>query len=67
MDMAALSMAKSLGQLRQQVSLAVIKEAMGVAEQGGCLMARMLDKAAEGKAAAQANLPHAGNNVDEYS
>lgn len=67
MDIAALSMAKSLGQLQQQASLAVMKKAMDAAEQSGSLVQQMLDKAAEGRAAAQANLSHVGNNVDEYA
>ncbi|AEF94667.1 hypothetical protein Desca_1821 [Desulfotomaculum nigrificans CO-1-SRB] len=43
-------MVKSLGQLQQQVSLAVMKKAMDAAEQSGSLVQQMLDKAAEGRA-----------------
>lgn len=37
---------------------------MGAADQGGGMVTQMLDKAAEGKAAAQANVPHLGSSID---
>ena len=66
MDIAALSILKSQAQLQQGVGIAVMRKAMGAAEQNGGLVTQMLDKATEGKAAAQANLPNVGNSIDVY-
>lgn len=63
MDIAALSIIKNQVQLHQDVGVAVMKKAMGTAEQGGSLVNQMLSKAAEGKAEAQAK-PHLGSNID---
>ena len=64
MDIAALSIIKSQAQLRQDVGIAVLRKAMGTAEQGGGLVNQMLDKAAEGKAAVLSGLSYLGNNID---
>ena len=66
MDIAALSILKNQAQLQQDVGIAVMKKAMGSAEQGGSLVNQMLDKAAEGKAAAQVKMPGVGGNIDAY-
>lgn len=66
MDIAALSILKNQAQLQQDVGIAVLKKAMGTAEQGGSLINRMLDKAAEGKAVAQVRMPHLGGNIDTF-
>ncbi|SFF95575.1 Putative motility protein [Desulfotomaculum arcticum] len=67
MDIAALSILKNQAQLRQDVGIAVLKKAMGTAEQGGSLINRMLDKAAEGKAAAQIMQSHLGSNINTFA
>ncbi|WP_347491407.1 YjfB family protein [Desulfoscipio sp. XC116] len=64
MDIAALSILKSQIQLQQDVGIAIMKKAMGTAEQSGSLINQMLDKAAEGRAAAQVKMPHLGNNIN---
>lgn len=61
MDIAALSIIKNQVRLQQDVGIAVMKKAMGTAEQVGSLVNRMLGKAAEGQAA---QLPHLGSNLD---
>jgi|ADurb_Cas_03_Slu_FD_contig_121_28772_length_2106_multi_5_in_0_out_0_3 hypothetical protein len=64
MDIAALSIIKSQAQLRQNVGIAVLKKAIGAAEQGGSLVNQMLDKAVEEKTVALSSLPYLGNNID---
>ncbi|WP_347491414.1 YjfB family protein [Desulfoscipio sp. XC116] len=64
MDIAALSILKSQIQLQQDAGIAIMKKAMSTAEQGGSLVNQMLDKAAEGKTAAQVKMPHLGNNIN---
>ncbi len=59
MDIAALSILKNQAQLQQDAGVAVMKKAMGTAEQGSDLVNQMLDKAAEG-----ANPPHLGSYLD---
>lgn len=66
MDIAALSIVKSQVQLQQDVGISVLKKAMNTAEQGGSLVSQMLDKVAEGKAAAQTMQPHLGGNINTY-
>ena len=66
MDIAALSILKNQAQLQQDVGVSVLKKVMGSAEQGGSLVNQMLDKAAEGKAASQVNMPGVGGKIDAY-
>jgi len=66
MDIAALSIIKNQVQLKQDAGIAVLKKAMGTAEQGSTLMNQMLEKTNQGNAAAQVNLPHLGNNIDTF-
>jgi len=47
------------------VGIAVMKKAMGSADQGSNLMNQMLDKVNEWKAAAQVKLPHLSSNIDD--
>ncbi|MBM7856048.1 hypothetical protein JOC37_002473 [Desulfohalotomaculum tongense] len=66
MDIAALAVIKNQVQLKQDVGMAVMKKAMGAAEQKGSLVNQMLDKMAEGRTESRNNLPHIGNKLDLY-
>lgn len=60
MDIALLSMVMSQEKIMQQASMAVMKQAMGTAEQqAGDLIATM-----ESTASQQAAQPHLGGNID---
>jgi len=56
MDIAALSMITNQVQLQQDAGIAVLKKAMGTAEQGSSLVNQMMDKGA--------NPPHLGSYLD---
>ncbi|MTI86028.1 MAG: putative motility protein [Firmicutes bacterium] len=64
MDIAALSVMKNQAQLKKDVGTSLMKKVMDTAEQNSGLMDQMLDKVDQGNAAAQARLPHVGNNVN---
>lgn len=66
MDIAALSIIKNQAQLKQSVSIAMMKKAMGTAEQKGNFITEMLGKVAEGNVAKQATPPHLGTKLDTY-
>ncbi|WP_158736787.1 YjfB family protein [Alteribacillus sp. YIM 98480] len=63
MDIGAMSMAMSQGQVKQQASMSVMKQAMETGEQQGEFVDKMLDSSG-GKAVQQAAEPHKGSSVD---
>ncbi|WP_066637318.1 YjfB family protein [Desulfolucanica intricata] len=67
MDIAALSILKSMAQVKQDAGVAVMKKAMDTAEQNGNFINRMLDNIPSGKNPGPANLPHMGSNLDVYA
>ena len=67
MNIAALSIIKNQVQLKQDVGASLMKKVMDTAEQDSNLVNQMLDKVAEGKAAARAKMPHQGANVDRLA
>jgi len=64
MDIAALSIIMNKVQLKQDAGIAVLKKAMGTAEQGSNLVNQMLDKVNEENTVTQGKLHHLGNYVD---
>ncbi len=66
MDIAAISIIMNQVQLKQDAGIAVLKKAMGTAEQSGNLVNRMLDKVNAGHTVTQNNLPHLNNNIDTF-
>ncbi|WP_019153804.1 YjfB family protein [Robertmurraya massiliosenegalensis] len=63
MDIAALSMAMSQGQMQQQASLSVMKKTMDQAEGQGDFVAKMMSSA-DVQALQHAAEPHLGGNID---
>ncbi|MED1603086.1 YjfB family protein [Alkalihalophilus marmarensis] len=63
MDIALLSMALNQGQVPQQASMAVMKKAMGNAEQQGEAQQKLMHSA-DAKAIQQAAQPHLGSAID---
>ncbi|MDV2886276.1 YjfB family protein [Alkalihalophilus pseudofirmus] len=63
MDIALLSMALNQGQVQQQASMAVMKKAMGNAEQQGEALQKLMSSA-DAKAIQQAAQPHLGSTID---
>ena len=63
MDIALLSMALSQGQVQQQASLSVMKQAMGNAEQQGQAVQELISTS-NPIAIQQAAQPHLGGNID---
>ncbi|MEC2071259.1 YjfB family protein [Alkalihalophilus marmarensis] len=63
MDIALLSMALNQGQVQQQASMAVMKKAMGSAEQQGEALQKLMNSA-DAKAIQQAAQPHLGSTID---
>jgi|GEM_PF-194847 len=66
MDIAALSVIMHQSQLKQDVSISLMKKAMDTAKQNGSLVHQILDKVNDGNTAAWGNLPHLGNHVDRF-
>lgn len=62
MDIAALSVLMSQGQVQQQAGVSVMKMAMNVAETQGNMMTDLLDKTA--KSLEMSVQPHLGGSVD---
>ncbi|MCM3760673.1 YjfB family protein [Alkalihalobacillus oceani] len=63
MDIALLSMAMNQGQIRQEASMAVMKKAMGNAEQQGEALQKLLSSA-DVAAIQHAAQPHLGGSID---
>ncbi|KAF0825137.1 YjfB family protein [Cytobacillus firmus] len=63
MDIALLSMALSQGQVQQQASLSVMKQAMDQAQQGADGLTKMM-ASADVAALEHAAQPHLGGNID---
>ncbi|WP_370223789.1 YjfB family protein [Cytobacillus sp.] len=63
MDIALLSMALSQGQVQQQASMSVMKQAIGSAEQQGAAFQKLLNTA-DIQALQHAAQPHLGGNID---
>ncbi|ERN52140.1 YjfB family protein [Alkalihalophilus marmarensis] len=63
MDIALLSMALNQGQVQQQASMAVMKKAMGNAEQQGEALQKLMSSA-DARAIQQATQPHLGSSID---
>ncbi|KIL46575.1 hypothetical protein KP77_27020 [Jeotgalibacillus alimentarius] len=63
MDIAALSIGLSHGQVKQDASLAIMKKTMNHAEQNAASMVQMLNSS-QVQAMQHAAQPHLGGNVD---
>ena len=63
MDIALLSMALSQGQVQQQASMAVMKKAMGSAEQQDDALQKLMSSA-DAAAIQHAARPHLGGSID---
>ncbi|MCM3714651.1 YjfB family protein [Halalkalibacter oceani] len=63
MDIALLSMAMSQGQVQQQASMAVMKKALGNAEQQGEALQKLMGSA-DAAAIQHAAQPHLGGSID---
>lgn len=63
MDVALLSMAFSQGQVNQQASLSILKQAMNYAQGNADFLNKMMSEA-DVKAIQQAAQPHLGANID---
>ena len=63
MDIALLSMALSQGQVQQQASISVMKQAMGNAEQQGDSVQKLMSTT-DAAMLQQAAQPHLGGNID---
>lgn len=63
MDIALLSMALSQGQVQQQASMSVMKQAIGSAEQQGNAFQKLLNSA-DTQSLQHAAQPHLGSNID---
>ncbi|WP_368503277.1 YjfB family protein [Alkalihalophilus sp. As8PL] len=63
MDIALLSMAMNQGQIQQQASMAVMKKAMGNAEQQGEALQKLMSSA-DATAIQHAAQPHLGGSID---
>lgn len=63
MDIALLSMAMSQGQVQQQASMAVMKKALGNAEQQGEALQKLMSSA-DTAAIQYAVQPHLGGSID---
>ncbi|TWI59959.1 YjfB family protein [Halalkalibacter nanhaiisediminis] len=63
MDIALMSMALSQGQVQQQASMAVMKKAMGSAEQQGDALQKLMSSA-DAAAIQHAAQPHLGGSID---
>ncbi|MDV2684286.1 YjfB family protein [Alkalihalophilus lindianensis] len=63
MDIALLSMAMNQGQVQQQASMAVMKKAMGNAEQQGEALQKLMSSA-DATAIQHAAQPHLGSSID---
>ncbi|WP_096202441.1 YjfB family protein [Bacillus sp. FJAT-45350] len=61
MNIAALSMAMNEGQVKQQASISIMKQAMGSAEQNADFLNKMMG---DTKALEQAAQPHLGGSID---
>ncbi|SDH19814.1 Putative motility protein [Alteribacillus persepolensis] len=63
MDIGAMSMALNQGQVKQQASMSVMKQAVDQGEQQGEFVNKMLDISGT-KAVQQAAEPHKGSSID---
>ena len=63
MDIALTSMALSQGQVQQQASISVMKQAMGNAEQQGEALQKLISTS-DATAIQHAAQPHLGGNID---
>ncbi|WP_100374038.1 YjfB family protein [Bacillus sp. FJAT-45037] len=63
MDIALLSMALNQGQVQQQASMAIMKKAMGTAEQQGDALQKIMSSA-DLSAIQHATQPHLGGSID---
>ena len=63
MDIALMSMALSQGQVQQQASMSVMKQAMGNAEQQGEAVQKLMSTT-DATAIQHAAQPHLGGNID---
>ncbi|MBU9711755.1 YjfB family protein [Evansella tamaricis] len=63
MNIPLISMALSQGQIQQQVSIAVMKKALGNQEQQGVALQKLMNSA-DMAAVEQSVRPHVGGNID---
>lgn len=66
MDIAALSIIKNQVQLYQNVNIAVMKKAIGTAEQQSNLVNEMLGTMSKGELPSEVSVPNLGKNLDIY-